>query len=63
MRLADFVVKFLEKKGIKTVFTVSEVALYFYVMLYHESKIKYISHHHEQAASLLQKAMLGLKMM
>ena len=52
MRLADFVVKFLEKKGIKTVFTVSGGGSIFLCDALHESKkIKYISHHHEQAAS------------
>jgi thiamine pyrophosphate-dependent acetolactate synthase large subunit-like protein len=34
MRLADFVIKFLEEKKIDTVFTVSGGGQYFYVMPY-----------------------------
>jgi acetolactate synthase I/II/III large subunit len=52
IRLADFVVKFLEKKKIDTVFTVSGGGSIFLCdALYNSKKIKYISHHHEQAAS------------
>ena len=52
IRLADFVIKFLEKKGITTVFTVSGGgSIYLCDALYKSKKIKYISHHHEQAAS------------
>ena len=34
MRLADYIVKFIEKKNIDTVFTVSGGGSIFYVMLY-----------------------------
>ena len=51
-RLADYVIKFLEKKKIDTVFTVSGGGSIFLCdALYSSKKIKYISHHHEQAAS------------
>ena len=52
MRLADYIVSFLEQKGIDTVFTVSGGGSIFLCdALYNSKKIKYISHHHEQAAS------------
>ena len=52
IRLADYVIKFLEKKKIDTVFTVSGGGSIFLCdALYGSKKIKYISHHHEQAAS------------
>ena len=52
IRLADYVVKFLEQKKIDTVFTVSGGGSIFLCdALYNSKKIKYISHHHEQAAS------------
>ncbi len=52
MRLADYIVKFIEKKKIDTVFTVSGGGSIFLCdALYNSKKIKYISHHHEQAAS------------
>ena len=52
IRLADYIIKFLEKKGITTVFTVSGGGSIFLCdALYKSKKIKYVSHHHEQAAS------------
>ena len=52
MRLADYIIKFLEKKNIDTVFTVSGGGSIFLCdALYKSKKLKYISHHHEQAAS------------
>ena len=52
IRLADYVVKFLERKKIDTIFTVSGGGSIFLCdALYSSKKIKYISHHHEQAAS------------
>ena len=52
MRLADYIIKFLEKKKINTIFTVSGGGSIFLCdALYESKKIKYISHHHEQAAS------------
>ena len=46
IRLADFVVKFLEKKKIDTIFTVSGGGSIFLCdALYNSKKIKYISHH------------------
>ena len=52
IRVSDYVVKFLEEKKITTVFTVSGGGSIFLCdALYKAKKIKYISHHHEQAAS------------
>jgi acetolactate synthase-1/2/3 large subunit len=52
IRLADFIIKFLEKKKINSVFTVSGGGSIFLCdALYKSKKIQYISHHHEQAAS------------
>ena len=52
IRLSDYIIKFLENKGIDTVFTVSGGGSIFLCdALYKSKKIKYISHHHEQAAS------------
>tara|TARA_Y100000590_G_scaffold397505_1_gene479115 strand:- start:27 stop:1805 length:1779 start_codon:yes stop_codon:yes gene_type:complete len=52
MRLSDFVVKFFEKKKVDTIFTVSGGgSIILCDALYKSKKIKYISHHHEQAAS------------
>ena len=52
IRLADYVVKFLEKKKIDTVFTVSGGGSIFLCdALYKAKKLKYISCHHEQAVS------------
>ena len=52
IRLSDYVVKFLEKKKIDTIFTVSGGGSIFLCdALYKSKKIKYVSHHHEQAAS------------
>ena len=52
MRLADFVIKFLEKKKIDTVFTVSGGGSIFLCdALYNAKKIKYIACHHEQAVA------------
>ena len=52
MRLADFVIKFLEEKKIDTVFTVSGGGSIFLCdALYKSKKLKYISCHHEQAVA------------
>jgi acetolactate synthase I/II/III large subunit len=52
MRLADFVIKFLERKKIDTVFTVSGGGSIFLCdALYKAKKIKYVACHHEQAVS------------
>ena len=52
MRLADYVVQFLEQKKINTVFTVSGGGSIFLCDgLYKAKKLKYISCHHEQAVS------------
>ena len=52
MRLADYVIEFLEKKGIKTVFTVSGGGSIFLCdALYKAKKLKYIACHHEQAVA------------
>ena len=69
MRLADYIVKFLEKKGIDTIFTVSGGGSIFLCdALYKSKKLQYISHHHEQAASfaaessLIALAIIGIKL-
>jgi len=52
MRLADYVIEFLEKKKIDTVFTVSGGgSIHLCDALYKAKKLKYISCHHEQAVS------------
>ncbi len=52
MRLSDYIVEFLEKKKIDTVFQVSGGgSIFLGDALYKAKKIKYIAHHHEQAAS------------
>ena len=52
IKVSDFVIKFLEKKKISTVFTVSGGGSIFLCdALYRSKNIKYVSHHHEQAAS------------
>jgi len=52
MRLADYVVQFLEQKKINTVFTVSGGGSIFLCdALYKAKKLKYVSCHHEQAVS------------
>ena len=52
MRLADYVVKFLEQKKISTVFTVSGGGSIFLCdALYKAKKIKYVACHHEQAVA------------
>ena len=52
MRLADYVIKFLESKKIDTVFTVSGGgAIFLCDALYKAKKIKYIACHHEQAVA------------
>jgi acetolactate synthase-1/2/3 large subunit len=52
MRLADYVVQFLEQKKINTVFTVSGGGSIFLCdALYKSKKIKYVACHHEQAVA------------
>ena len=52
IRLSDYVVKFFEKKKIDTIFQVSGGGSIFLCdALYKSKKIKYVAHHHEQAAS------------
>ena len=52
MRLADFVIEFLEKKKIDTVFTVSGgVSIFLCDALYKAKKLKYVACHHEQAVA------------
>ena len=52
IRLADYVIKFLEEKSIDTVFTVSGGGSIFLCdALYKAKNLKYISCHHEQAAA------------
>ena len=52
MRLADFVIEFLERKKIDTVFTVSGGGSIFLCdALYKAKKLKYVSCHHEQAVA------------
>ena len=52
MRVADFVIKFLEDKKISTVFTVSGGGSIFLCdALYKSKRLNYVSCHHEQAVS------------
>ena len=52
IRLSDYVIKFFEKKKIDTIFQVSGGgSIFLGDALYKAKKIKYIAHHHEQAAS------------
>ena len=52
IRLSDYIVKFLEKKRINTIFQVSGGgSIFLGDALYKSKKIKYIANHHEQAAS------------
>tara|TARA_B100001250_G_C19798594_1_gene789915 strand:+ start:194 stop:1969 length:1776 start_codon:yes stop_codon:yes gene_type:complete len=52
IRLSDYVIKYLERKNIKHVFTVSGGGSIFLCdALYKAKKIKYISCHHEQAVA------------
>lgn len=52
MRLADYVIKFLESKKIQTVFTVSGGgSIHLCDALHKSKKIEYVSCHHEQAVS------------
>ena len=52
MKVADFIIEFLEKKKIDTVFTVSGGGSIFLCdALYRAKKIKYIPCHHEQAVA------------
>ncbi len=62
MRVADFVIKFLEDKGIKNVFTVSGGGSIFLCdALYKSKKIKYVSCHHEQAVSFATESYSRVK--
>ena len=52
IRLADYVIKFLESKGIHTAFTMSGGgSIYLWEALYQAKKMKYVCCHHEQAVS------------
>ncbi len=62
MRLADFVIKFLEEKKIDTVFTVSGGGSIFLCdALYKAKKLKYVSCHHEQAVSFATESFSRVK--
>ena len=62
MRLADYVIKFLESKKINTVFTVSGGGSIFLCdALYKAKKIKYIPCHHEQAVSFATESYSRIK--
>ena len=62
MRVADFVIKFLEEKKIDTVFTVSGGGSIFLCdALYKSKKLKYISCHHEQAVSFATESYARVK--
>jgi acetolactate synthase-1/2/3 large subunit len=53
MRLADYVVKFFEDAGVQNIFTVSGGgAIFLCDAVAKSEKIKYVSCHHEQAASI-----------
>jgi len=62
MRLADFVIKFLEEKKIDTAFTVSGGgSIYLCDALHKSKKIKYVSCHHEQAVSFAAESYSRVK--
>ncbi len=62
MRVADFVIEFLEKKGISTVFTVSGGGSIFLCdALYKAKKLKYIPCHHEQAVAYAAEGFARVK--
>ena len=62
MRLADYVIQFLEKKKIDTVFTVSGGgSIYLCDAMYKAKKLKYISCHHEQAVSFAAESYSRIK--
>lgn len=62
MRLADYVIQFLEKKKIDTVFTVSGGgSIYLCDAMYKAKKLKYVSCHHEQAVSFAAESYSRVK--
>lgn len=62
MRLADYVIKFLEKKKIDTVFTVSGGGSIFLCDALHKAKkLEYIPCHHEQAVSFAAESFSRVK--
>jgi len=62
MRLADYVIKFLESKKIDTVFTVSGGGSIFLCdALYKAKKLKYIPCHHEQAVAFATESYSRIK--
>lgn len=62
MRLADFVIDFLEKKKIDTIFTVSGGGSIFLCdAMYKAKKLKYVSCHHEQAVSFAAESYSRIK--
>ena len=62
MRVADYVIKFLEDKKIDTVFTVSGGGSIFLCdALYKAKKLKYIPCHHEQAVSFATESYSRIK--
>jgi acetolactate synthase I/II/III large subunit len=62
MRVADFVIKFLESKKISTVFTVSGGGSIFLCdALYKSKNLKYVSCHHEQAVSFAAESFSRVK--
>jgi len=62
MRVADYVIKFLEGKKIDTVFTVSGGGSIFLCdALYKAKKLKYIPCHHEQAVSFATESYSRIK--
>ena len=57
MNLSDYVVSFLENKGIKNVFTVSGGGSIFLCdALYRAKKLRYVCNHHEQAVAMSAEA-------
>ena len=62
MRLADFVIDFLEQKKIDTIFTVSGGGSIFLCdAMYKAKKLKYVSCHHEQAVSFAAESYSRIK--
>ena len=62
IRLADYVIQFLESKRINTVFTVSGGGSIFLCdALYKAKKLKYIACHHEQAVAYATEGIARVK--
>ena len=63
IRVADYIIRFFEKKGISTIFTMSGGGSIFLCdALYQAKKLKYVCCHHEQAVSFAVEAFSRVKL-